>query len=288
MTFLDDLAISVISNVLEARTGQTITEDRRWRVGTVLGPLLRDYAITTRSELMAAITRRDSDAFVGAMVDALLNNETYFFRDIGVFRNLQERILPELAARSGWLRKLTIWSAGCSTGQEAVSLAILFAEQAELWRDWRIEIVATDVSAKAIGHARAGVYSQFEVQRGLGVMQMLRHFEEVPGGWRVRPDLSRMISYAEGSILDAAPRPGQFDLVLCRNVLLYFDDQRRIAALDRLASAMAPHGLLLLGGGETAAGRCSALVPHDDAFGVFARAALPLAGPAGKSRTASR
>jgi chemotaxis protein methyltransferase CheR len=277
MTFLDDLAIGLISSVLEARTGQTITEERRWRVPTVLMPLLRDHGIESSSQLVAAMTAVGSERFVGQMVDALLNNETYFFRDIGVFSALRQTILPELARKIGDRRKLTVWSAGCSTGQEALSLAITIAEQPLAWAGWRIEIVATDVSAKAIRAAQAGVYSQFEVQRGLGVAQMLRHFEETPAGWKVRPEIARMVRFAEENFLDGAPRPGQFDLILCRNVLLYFDQSRRVAAFERLSNALSPHGLLLLGGGETAAGQCGYLAPHDDTFGIYSLTHRPAA-----------
>jgi chemotaxis protein methyltransferase CheR len=275
MNFVDDLAIGLISSVLEARTGQTITEERRWRVSTVLMPLFRDHDISSSSQLIAAITGTNSEEFIGRMVDALLNNETYFFRDIGVFRNLTQTILPELARKVGDRRKLTIWSAGCSTGQEALSLAMTFAEQPAVWKDWRIEIVATDVSAKAIQVAKAGVYSQFEVQRGLSVMQMLRHFDETPAGWRVRPELARMVRFGEENFLEGIPRPYQFDLILCRNVLLYFDAARRTAAFERLSTALHPHGLLLLGGGETVVGQCGYLAPHDDTFGIYSLVQKP-------------
>lgn len=273
--FLDDLAVGLISSVLEARTGQTITPERRWRVPTVLMPLLREYGIDSSSQLVAAITGGGSERFVGQMVDALLNNETYFFRDIGVFAALRQTILPELARKIGERRKLSIWCAGCSTGQEALSLAITIAEQPLAWAGWRVEIVATDVSAKAIRAAQAGVYSHFEVQRGLGVAQMLRHFDETPAGWQVRPEIARMVRFAEENFLDGAPRPGHFDLILCRNVLLYFDQPRRVAAFERLSGALGPHGLLLLGGGETAAGQCGYLVPHDDTYGIYALSQRP-------------
>ncbi|MFC3100085.1 protein-glutamate O-methyltransferase CheR [Altererythrobacter lauratis] len=280
MTFLDDMTIGLISRVLEAHTGQTITEDRSWRVATVLMPLFREYDISTGSQLVAAMTGPGSEAFVGAMVDALLNNETYFFRDIGVFDTLRQRVLPDLARKVGDRRKLAIWSAGCSTGQEALSLAMIFADQPQQWKGWRIEITATDVSAKAIRTARAGIYSQFEVQRGLAVSQMLRHFDEAPGGWKVRPDLSRMVRFATHNLLDSAPKPGQFDLILCRNVLLYFDAARRTAAFERLSTALKPHGLLLLGGGETAGSHCGYLAARDDAFGLYSLVNRPAAAHA--------
>lgn len=283
-TFIDDMTVDLISSVLEARTGQTIAAERRWRVPTVMMPLLREYGIDSASQLVAAMTAVNSERFVAQMVDALLNNETYFFRDIGVFANLRQTILPELARRIGHKRKLTIWSAGCSTGQEALSLAITIAEQPLAWAGWRVEIVATDVSAKAIRAAQAGLYSHFEVQRGLGVAQMLRHFDETPAGWKVRPEIARMVRFAEENFLDGAPRPGQFDLILCRNVLMYFDQPRRVAAFERLAGALSPHGLLLLGGGETAVGQSGYLAPHDDTYGVYSLVQRPASATKAISR----
>ncbi len=269
MTQLDELSFGLISSLLQARTGQELTETRRWRVGTVLSPLFRDYGITTSSQFLAKITEDEKGSFVAEMIDALLNNETYFFRDPAVFNTIREQVLPQLAAKLANRKQLRIWSVGCSTGQEALSLAMMFAEAPSTWDGWTIEVVGTDVSAKAIAAARRGVYSHFEVQRGLAIGQMLRFFDETPTGWRVKPELARMVEFSEENLLDKVPKPGSFDLILCRNVLLYFDLATRTRAFQRLGEAMHSNSLLLLGGGETVVGQTGYVKPDDSLPSFF-------------------
>jgi chemotaxis protein methyltransferase CheR len=196
------------------------------------------------------------------VVEALLNNETYFYRDKPTFDQLPAEILPELARRRQGSKRLSIWSAGCSTGQEVYSLAMLFADQADQWQGWTIDILGTDVSHRAINAARGGLYSQFEVQRGLGVTQMLRHFEETPSGWHIREDARRIVRFRQHNML-SPQHPGRmpFDLVLCRNVLLYFDRDTRSKAFAHLAGAVMPDGFLMLGAGETVIGQTDRFVP---------------------------
>jgi chemotaxis protein methyltransferase CheR len=196
------------------------------------------------------------------VVEALLNNETYFFRDRAMFDQLAIGVLPALARKREHTRRLSIWSVGCSTGQETYSLAMLIAEQPARWRDWTIDIVGTDVARSVIAGAREGNFSQFQIQRGLGVAQMVRFFEETRTGWRAAEALRQMVRFETHNLLDQPPEPGRFDLILCRNVLLYFDRATRERAFVRLASALAPDGLVMLGAGETSVGQTDALVPE--------------------------
>jgi chemotaxis protein methyltransferase CheR len=220
------------------------------------------------------------------VVEALLNNETYFFRDRIMFDLLATEVLPDLAAKRADTKRLTIWSAGCSTGQEALSLAMLFADQPHRWQDWRIDILGTDISGRAIAGAREGVYTQFEIQRGLGVTQMLSWFRETPEGWRPRPELRRPIRFERRNVLDAPPHPGRFDLVLCRNVLLYFAPGNRDKAFGRIAEATAHDGWLMIGAGETVSGHSNAFAPACNTSGLYRRVA-PLR-PASALRTGAR
>jgi chemotaxis protein methyltransferase CheR len=207
------------------------------------------------------------------VVEALLNNETYFFRDRLMFDILAREVLPDLAAKRASTRRLSIWSAGCSTGQEALSLAMLFADEPERWAGWKVDILGTDISGKAIAGARRGLYSQFEIQRGLGVTQMLRWFDESDAGWRPHRELSRRVRFERRNVLDDPPQPGAFDLVLCRNVLLYFERANRQRAFSRLAQATAQDGWLMIGAGETAAGQTTAFAPACDTSGLYRRVA---------------
>ena len=253
----------IIADLLEARTGQHLTESRRWRVNSALAGIFRAHGITNVDQLVCLLAAppADSPDLAQEVVEALLNNETYFFRDKPTFDQLPAEILPELAHRRRDVKRLSIWSAGCSTGQEVYSLAMLFADQAERWQGWTIDILGTDVSHRAVGAARSGTYSPFEVQRGLGVAQMLRHFDETPRGWQVRDGVRQMVRFGQHNILsDHHPGRIPFDLVLCRNVLLYFDRPTRSAAFSRLASAVMPDGFLMLGAGETVVGQTDRFV----------------------------
>ena len=203
------------------------------------------------------------------VVEALLNNETYFFRDKPTFDQIPEDILPFLAERRSRTRRLSIWCAGCSTGQEVHSLAMLFEDQKDRWSGWAIDILGTDVSHSAIRTARTGLYSQFEVQRGLGVTQMLQHFDETPDGWQIRDHVRHITRFQQHNVLTDPPARGRFDLVLCRNVLLYFDPQVREQAFNRLASALAPDGFLMLGAGETVVGQTRSFVPSEKRMSIY-------------------
>lgn len=249
---VSDASFQIIADLLYAHTGQEITEARRWRIPTALNGIFRDLGIENVDQLVCVLSVGREPTLPRRIVEALLNNETYFFRDREYFANLSQHVLPELMERRASTRQLRIWSAGCSTGQEPLSLAMLLSQQRERWRHWSIEIVATDVSSRAIEAARAASYNQFEIQRGISVAEMLRHFTETGNQWRAKDDLRQMIRFQQRNLLDEPPPGGPFDLVLCRNVLLYFDGATRGRALAQLHSALAHDGWLMLGAGETA------------------------------------
>ena len=266
---VSDSSSRILAGLLEARTGQQLTMSRRWRIETALGALLRERGIATLDELITILVMGKEPGLSNQVVEALLNNETYFFRDRTPFDLLSKHALPALARRRESTRRIRIWSAGCSTGQEAYSLAMLFAEDPVAWRGWTIDILGTDVSTSVIERARAGVYSQFEVQRGLGINQTIRWFEEAEGGWRTIEPLRKPVRFQVHNLLEQPPQPGTFDIVLCRNVLLYLNAEHRTAAFERLASAMAPDGWLMLGAGETVIGQTSRLSADEQNRGLY-------------------
>lgn len=268
---LDDASHAVITGLLHARTGQQLTEARRWRIDSALSGLFREHGITNVDQLAMLLAMPGAERLGSDVVEALLNNETYFFRDRAMFDHLSRTVLPDIARHRADARRLRIWSAGCSTGQEVYSLAMLFAEQADRWRGWSIEIQGSDVSSRAIEAARRATYSQFEIQRGLGVGQMLAWFRETPDGWQPHPQLRDMVRFEQRNILDPVPRKGSFDLILCRNVLLYFDAATRATAFERLDHALSPHGWLMLGAGETVVGRTGIFTPVEGNQGLFQR-----------------
>ena len=284
-------ALGIVAGLLEARTGQKLTAPAlaggdyvdvlahlarlRPQVDAFFDavmvnaedPAVRGNRLALLRRLADRLGRPNQLALAQQVVEALLNNETYFFRDRSMFDQLSASVLPQLAGRRVASRKLTIWSVGCSTGQEAYSLAMLFAEQPARWRDWTIDIIGTDVARSVVTAAREGNFSQFQIQRGLGVAQMVAFFEESRTGWRASDKLRRMVRFEQHNLLDRPPEPSRFDLVLCRNVLLYFDRPTRERAFSRLASALASDGLLMLGAGETTVGQTDALVPEKGSTG---------------------
>ncbi|MEO5939177.1 MAG: protein-glutamate O-methyltransferase CheR [Sphingomonas sp.] len=247
--------------LLEARTGQQIDANRRWRIETALKPSMRDTGHDCLEALAAAVRADRNGPLADRVVDELLNQESSFFRDAPVFDAVAEAISAVPAGR-----RARIWSAGCSTGQEPLSLAMMFAEKLD---DHMPEIVATDVSEAALSRAKAGRYTQFEIQRGLPIRRMMQWFDTVDGEWVAHPGLTRMVSFRRMNLV-ADPLPiGRFDVIMCRNVLLYFSLDLRRKVLARLAQVLRPDGVLVLGAGETVIGQTDAFRPSQRYRGLY-------------------
>jgi len=261
------LAARSLAGLLEQMTGQQLAKARRWRIETVLQPVMRKHNISSL-DMLAGLASQPGSALREDVVEALLNHETSFYRDLAVFKALGEDILPALAEARASSKRLRIWSAGCSTGQEVYSLAFLFSNQKARWDDWQIDVLGTDVSPQAVAQARNGTYSQFEVQRGLPIGDLIARFDQEGDDWRIRSALKARINFTVHNLLDPPPA-GRYDLILCRNVLLYFTAERGRAVLDRLASAIAPDGMLILGAGETLIGQTDAFTPDPHLRGIY-------------------
>ena len=267
----------IIANLLAARTGQELSQERSWRIGSALSGIFRERGISNVDQLACMLDANGNAILSQQVVEALLNNETYFFRDRPMFDHCALKVFPEIARRNAATRKLSILCAGCSTGQEALSLAMLLKDQGARWKDWNVEIVGVDVSHSAIASARAAVYSQFEVQRGLSVTQMLGNFHETPMGWEASEDLQRMVQYRVHNLLSPLPISTTFDLIFCRNVLLYFDQETRKTVLSRLLEKLHPEGWIMLGAGETITDRSSPLRQVQEAVNLYRRVDSSLA-----------
>ena len=269
---VSDSSSRILAGLLEARTGQQLTMNRRWRIETALKTLMRDRGIDTLDQLIATLVTGREPSLADEVVEALLNNETYFYRDRGPFDLLLNSALRRIERARAREKKIHIWCAGCSTGQEVYSLAMAFADERTRWQGWKIDILGTDVSRVAIDRAREGVYSQFEVQRGLSVVQMMRWFSEEPGNvWRVAPQLRDSVRFQVHSLREPAPHPGRFDVILCRNVLLYFSPEVRKLAFERLAEASQPDSSLMLGAAETVIGHTAQFIPDPECRGLYLR-----------------
>lgn len=267
---VSESATRVLMGVLESRTGQTLSPNRIWRIELSLKPVMQRHGIADLDALIAALIASNSRQLLDDTVDAMLNNETFFYREYNVFDDISTTALEVLRATNADRRRLTIWHCGVSTGQEAYSLAMLIAEQGDRWAGWHIDIVGTDVSYHAISRARAGLYSQFEIQRGLPVQRMVRWFDQSDAGWLAKADLRRRIDFSVQNMLtDRPPLAGQADLIFCRNLLLYFAPAMRQKAFSRLRAVAAPHSFLILGAGETVLGQTDAFVASPRLRGLY-------------------
>ena len=258
----------VLTALLEARTGQQLSSYRSWRLDIALKPLLKARGLQTLDDLVGALLGGGDPRLADQVVDALVNSETSFFRDGAVF----DTIADVVAAGGATARRPRLWCAGCSTGQEPLSLAMLFVERGGTIP----EIVATDVSDTAIARARSGRYTQFEVQRGLPIRRLLRWFDGDGGNeWVAKPELTRLVQFRRANLVAEPAPPGRFDLVLCRNVLLYLSPAAKQPVFERLAGALRPGGLLALGAGETVIGQTCLFEPSRTTRGLYRKAASP-------------
>jgi chemotaxis protein methyltransferase CheR len=249
------LAHQKLADLLARETGQQLLANRHWRVEMALKPVLRKYSIPDISVLVSILSSGGERELLRECIEAMINNETCFFRDQANFALLTGPVLDSIRAQRQSIKRLRIWSAACSTGQEAYSLAISFLENAEKWRGWNIQILATDISVSALAKARNGLYSQFEIQRGLPVMLMLKYFDQVGNDWQAKDEVRKMVSFACHNQMDSCRQLGQFDLILCRNMLMYLCENRRREVLDRLSGAISSDGILMLGAAETVIGQ---------------------------------
>jgi chemotaxis protein methyltransferase CheR len=264
----------VLAGLLESRTGQILSENRLWRIETSLKPVLRANGLSNPDELVSRLLLGEDRSLVDQVVSALLNNESSFFRDIQTFDMLYRDLLPHISA-TRTEKALRIWCAGCSTGQEAYSLAMQIRKDATRWQGWRVQILATDVSGAAIDRAKSGLFSQIDVQRGLAINDLLRWFEPVGDDWRVSEELRRMIEFRVDNLLEPKIPRGHYDLILCRNVLLYFSQEMRRKVFDGLAEYSKVGGHLVLGAGETVMGQTDAFIASREQRGSYERRVPP-------------
>ena len=277
MTMIENtFSHQILSSLLEKHTGQVVSANRHWRLEMALKPLMRRYAIPD-SDTLAAVIKSGTDRQLAIdCVEAMINNETCFFRDQPNFALLTGPLLDAMRAKNLQTKTLRIWSAACSTGQEPYSIAVMISENAEKWRDWTVEIVATDVSGGALKQARDGRYSQFEIQRGLPVVLMLKYFTQTGDSWQIQDAVKKRVTFREQNMLDPLRYRGKFDIVLCRNMLMYLSDDKRRIVLDTIAQSLSPGGMVMLGAAETVIGQTEKLQASRE-FRRFYEAAKPAA-----------
>ena len=250
-----------LRRLLRVRSGLALAPEKYYLVENRLMPVARKAGLDTLEALVARLRRPDGEVLAAEVVEAMATKETFFFRDRTPFLHIRDTVMPALLSARATRRQIRIWCAACSTGQEAYSLAMTLKEMESALKGWRVEILATDLSGEALARAAAGAYSQFEVQRGLPIQHLVRHFVQDGETWRVSPALRTMVRFQQHNLLGSFAPLGTFDLILCRNVLIYFDTAAKQEVLRRLAEACAPDGFLLLGGAETVIGLSEAWQP---------------------------
>lgn len=249
-----------LSELLKKHSGLSLGSGKEYLLESRLPPVATQLGFKDLAGLVEGLRRGATPAQVKTVCDAMTTNETLWFRDGKPFAALEHEVLPRAAKRARENgRPLRIWCAASSTGQEPYSVAILTA-QMEKQLDVRVEISATDYSSAAVARARAAVFNQFEVQRGLPIHLLVKHFQQVPDGFELVQDIRRRVTFEERNLLEPYPGHWQFDVILCRNVLIYFDVATKKDVLERMSRLLAPGGALFLGGTESTLGVTDALV----------------------------
>ncbi len=262
-----------LRELLHERSGLVLSADKEYLVESRLLPVARRAGLSGLAELVLELKKgRRSEPLSVDVVEAMTTNETFFFRDKLPFEHFRDTMIPALMAARANTRRLRIWCAAVSTGQEPYSLAMHLREMAPRLAGWRIEIVGTDLSREVLAKARAGIYSQFEVQRGLPIALLVRYFTRIGDTWQIAPDIRAMVQFRPLNLLADFSHLGMFDIVFCRNVLIYFDQAAKTNVLDRMARTMTCDGYLALGAAETVVGLTDSFRPVPDRRGLYAPA----------------
>jgi chemotaxis protein methyltransferase CheR len=258
-----------IAALLKERSGLIITTDKLYLLQTRLVTVLRDHKLAGLSELVGLLRQPGTTAVKDAVIDAMTTNETSFFRDLHPFETLRKSIIPALIERRKEARSLRIWSAACSTGQEPYSIAMILKDHFPILGGWNVEIVGTDISPTVLARAREGIYSTFEIQRGMPIHTLVRHFDQVQDQWRAKSELRRMVTFKQVNLLQDFSSLGVFDIVMCRNVLIYFDQSTKSAILAAIARRIPADGSLVMGGAESMFGISDVFAPVSGLKGVY-------------------
>jgi chemotaxis protein methyltransferase CheR len=257
-----------LRKLLRDKSGLDLSSDKQYLIESRLLPLARKAGLANISDLVQKL-KDGSSALVSQVVEAMTTNETFFFRDKVPFDHFRDLIMPELRKARGNRKSIRIWCAACSTGQEPYSLAMSLKEMGAVLSGWRVEIIATDLSQEVLEKSKAGLYSQFEVQRGLPIQLLVKYFKQVGELWQINSDVRGMVQHRQLNLLHDFSQLGTFDVIFCRNVLIYFEQDMKINIFGRLAKLMEPDGFLALGAAETVVGLTDVFKPLADRRGLY-------------------
>jgi chemotaxis protein methyltransferase CheR len=277
----------LLAGLLKQRSGLVLTKEKVYLLESRLLPLARKRGIPSLDDLVQSIRTKRDEALLRDVTEAMTTNESFFFRDNTPFDIFRDHLLPTLMKSRAGTRQLRIWCAAASTGQEPYSIAMILKERAAQLQGWRVDILGTDLSNEVLEKAKAGLYTQFEVQRGLPIQLLVKYFAQVGDLWQIDASIRSMVRYREFNLLNDPRELGQFDVIFCRNVLIYFDQPTKSLVLDRLARQLPEDGTLFLGAAETVLGLCDRFKPVKDQRGLYMLNNAPAANGAGASVTAS-
>jgi chemotaxis protein methyltransferase CheR len=257
-----------LRKLLRDRSGLDLSADKQYLIESRLLPLSRKAGLAGISELVQQM-KGGSASITTQVVEAMTTNETFFFRDKVPFDHFRDSIMPELLKTRASRKSIRIWCAAGSTGQEPYSLAMCLKEMSAALTGWRVEILATDLSQEVLEKSKAGIYSQFEVQRGLPIQLLVKYFKQTGELWQVNADIRAMVQHRQLNLLQDFSQLGVFDVIFCRNVLIYFDQDTKINIFNRLAKQNEPDGFLVLGAAETVVGLTDAFKPFPERRGLY-------------------
>jgi chemotaxis protein methyltransferase CheR len=259
----------LMRSLLKDRSGLIVHPDKVYLLESRLTPVARANGLEGMEQLVSRIRLNRDEKLISEVTEAMTTNESFFFRDKTPFDILENSVLPVLRSARASTKRIRIWCAAASSGQEPYSIAMLIKEKPELWSGWNIEILATDIANNILEKAKGGVYSQFEVQRGLPVQLMIKYFEQQGDRWVLSPEIRNMVRYEKLNLLKDFNSIGTFDAVFCRNVLIYFDQPTKSQVMDRIRDVMKADGSLFLGAAETVLGVSKRFKPVKGQRGIY-------------------
>ncbi|HEY6023606.1 MAG TPA: protein-glutamate O-methyltransferase CheR [Pseudolabrys sp.] len=260
-----------LRRLLRERSGLVLAAEKQYLAESRLVPVARRHGMSSLGELIERLQSKSPAALIAEVVEAMTTNETFFFRDKLPFDHFRDTMMPALLAARAREKRIRIWCTAASTGQEPYSLAMIVKGMGPAIAGYRIEILATDLASEVLEKAKAGIYTQFEVQRGLPVQLLVKFFNQQGESWQLTPEVRSMVQFRTLNLLNDFSSLGSFDVVFCRNVLIYFDQDNKVAVLNRIARQMPDDGYLVLGAAETVIGLTDAFKPLADRRGVYVR-----------------
>lgn len=274
-----------LSKLLNERSGLQLAGDKQYLIESRLLPVARQNNCGSIGDLVAKLKAFAEEPLRQRVTEAMTINESFFFRDKTPFDRFQDTVLPHMLSARAATKKIRIWCAAASTGQEPYSLAMMFKQAKDQFAGWKIEIVATDISTEVLEKAKSGLYTQFEVQRGLPIQLLLKYFKQDGDQWRIAQELRDMVQYRQHNLLNDFSSLGMFDVIFCRNVLIYFDSKTKQDVLTRISRSLVADGQLLLGAAETVVGFTNLFMPMPEKRGLYVHTAekKPAAKLAAKS-----